>query len=304
MSIAIIVHGGASTVSPEKEDPKRRGCLEALQAGWSVLEQGGSALDAVECAVRILENDPDFNAGYGSMLQPDGMVRMDAGLMEGRDLQVGAVAAIEGVRHPISVARQVLLQPPVLVVGPYAREFARRAEAELCSPTDMISPEQQRHWEAEQAQQRPAALSHDTVGCVALDQEGTLACGASTGGLGNTVPGRVGDSASVGAGFYADNEVGACALTGDGETIMRIAQARMTMELLRDGMNAEEAVKRSLEILEKRVQGEAGCILIDRQGRVGWGHNSSHMPCGYRTSGMPGPAVFLRKQDEREGRIQ
>ncbi|MCW3054810.1 MAG: Asparaginase [Chthonomonadales bacterium] len=302
MSIAIIVHGGASTVPPEKQGPKRAGCVKAVRVGWAILSQGGSALDAVEGAIRILEDDPNFNAGFGSMLQPDGMVRMDAGLMEGRDLQAGAVAAIEGVRHPISVARQVLIQPPVLIVGPYARDFARRSEAEMCSPTELISEEQYRHWEAQQAQQRPAGRSHDTVGCVALDQEGNLACGASTGGLGDTVPGRVGDSASIGAGFYADNSVGACALTGDGETIMRLAQARMAMELLHDGLSAEEAVQRSMEILGARVDGEGGCILIDRAGSIGWGHNSPQMPCAYFRSGMDAPVAFIAKQEERAER--
>ena len=305
MNIAIIVHGGASTVSPEKRGPKRDGCLKAVRVGWAVLAQGGGALDAVEAAIRVLEDDPNFNAGFGSMLQPDGMVRMDAGIMEGRDLQAGAVAAIEGVRHPISVARQVLVQPPVLIVGPYARDFARRSEAEMCSPAEMISEEQLRHWESQQAQHMPAGRTHDTVGCVALDQEGNLACGASTGGLGDTMIGRVGDSASIGAGFYADNGVGACALTGDGETIMRIAQARMTMELLRDGLSVEDAAQRSMSILGERVAGEGGCILIDRTGNIAWEHNSPQMPCAYHRTGMDAPKVFIAKEDERaERRLQ
>jgi L-asparaginase / beta-aspartyl-peptidase len=299
MSPAIIVHGGAKSLPPEKAEPSRQGCLAAVRAGWAVMEAGGSALDAVEAAVRVLEDDPTFNAGFGSALNMDGEAQMDAGIMEGDRLEVGAVAAIEGVRHPISVARKVLEQHPVLIVGQDAWRFAAEHGAELCDPRDMISEAQRREWEQQkQRSEEPALSQHDTVGCVALDARGTVACGGSTGGTGFNVPGRVGDTANIGGGFYADGRLGACALTGDGEEIMRVVLAKTAIDLLQGDRHPDEATRRAIELLQQRVRGEAGCIMLDARGRIGWAHNSSHMPVAYRTTDMDGPRVFLQKQEE------
>jgi beta-aspartyl-peptidase (threonine type) len=296
---AIIVHGGARPISPEKAEANRRGCLAALRAGWSVLEAGGGALDVVEAAIRTLEADPLFNAGFGSTLNPDGVVRMDAGLMEGRTLEAGAVAVIEGVRHPISVAREVLEAPEVLIVAEHARRFAEEHGAELCDREDMISDEQRRKWEEQHAKDAQLVGTNDTVGCVALDAEGNLAAGASTGGTGDKTPGRVGDSPLVGCGFYAENGVGGCSLTGEGETILRLALARTALDFLRSGDAPEPAAQRAMDLLMERTEGKGGIILLDEEGRPGWAHNEDNMAVAYRTSAMSAPRAFVHKDEER-----
>lgn len=298
MSIALIVHGGAKSWPQEKQAAAKQGCANALRAGWEILETGGSALDAVEAAIRVLESDSTFNAGYGSVLNADGKARMDAGIMDGSRRQSGAVGAIEGVRHPISVARLLLEQPPVLVVGPYARQFAEQNGAELCDPDALITREQREEWEKEQQQASEKPLENNTVGAVALDLSGSLACGVSTGGTGNNMPGRVGDSASVGAGFYADSRTGACAMTGDGEAIMRSALAARVIDRCKTEPSVEIAAQTTIQMLAEYAEGEAGCILLDHAGNVGWAHNSAQMACGYRTDGMDAPCAFIQKSEE------
>jgi beta-aspartyl-peptidase (threonine type) len=245
-----------------------------------------------------MEDNPVFNAGYGAALNADGKVRMDAGLMDGKNRESGAVGAIDGVRHPISVARKVLEQQPVLIVGPYARQFAGQQGAELCAPDALITTEQCEKWEDEHKGRQE--VQNNTVGAVAFDAAGNLACGVSTGGTGNNIPGRVGDSATVGAGFYAENAAGASAMTGDGETIMRAALSKRVTELLgRDHLPADAAARKAIELLQEYVQGEAGCILLDSAGNVGWAHNSEHLACAYMTSAMAAPAVHLAKEEEQ-----
>jgi beta-aspartyl-peptidase (threonine type) len=285
---ALIVHGGAKEIAPEQEEANRRGCLEALAAGWAILEQAGSAVDAVEAAIQVLESDPTFNAGYGSDLNADGEVEMDAALMDGSNLALGAVAAIQGVRHPISVARRMLGEPPTLLVGEGARRFAAAQGAKLCEPGELIPP-------------RPdgpeKTHDHDTVGCVALDSSGRIAAGTSTGGLDDTLPGRVGDSPLPGCGFYADDQVGGVAFSGDGECIARTLLAARVMQVLEGGQSPQAAAEASLTHLE-RVGGEAGGIVLDRLGRVGWAHNSSHFAVAWITDGMGAPSVRLHQEEE------
>jgi L-asparaginase / beta-aspartyl-peptidase len=286
---AIIVHGGAKEIAPEQEDANRRGCLEAVAAGQAILARGGSAVDAAEAAIRILENDPTFNAGYGSDLNADGEVEMDAGLMDGSSLAIGAVAAIKGVRQPISVARRMLDEPPTLLVGEGARRFAATQGVELCDPGEMIPPRQDRSAQG--------THDHDTVGCVALDSSGRIAAGTSTGGLDGTHPGRVGDSPLPGCGFYADDAAGGVAFSGDGECIARVLLATRVMQALEHGHSPQSAAEVSLSHL-KRVGGEAGGIVLDRLGRVGWAHNSSHFAVAWVTDAMAAPLVRLRQNEE------
>jgi L-asparaginase / beta-aspartyl-peptidase len=291
MKPAVIVHGGAEEIPGEKAEAMRQGCLRAAKAAWEKLEQGSSAVDAVEAAICVLEDDPNFNAGVGSTLTSAGEIEMDAGIMEGGALNAGAIAVIQNVRHPISIAKLVLSSEQVLLAGAGARAFALGQGAELCELKDLITTEQYDKW------QEQTNVRHDTVGCVALDKEGHLAAGASTGGTGATPPGRVGDSASVGAGIYADDTLGACALTGDGEQIIRVVLAKTSIDFL-NGHTPEEAAEKALEVLA-RVGGEAGIILIDKEGRIGWNHNAPNMSCAYRTSGMNDTKVFLAKNEER-----
>jgi beta-aspartyl-peptidase (threonine type) len=214
----------------------------------------------------------------------DGNVQMDAAIMDGSNFDLGAVAAIEGVCHPISVAKRLLREPPVLLASDGARRFAAEHKLELCAPEALIAPD------------KADAHEHDTVGCVALDIHGNIACGTSTGGLEETMPGRVGDSPMPGCGLYADNELGGVSLSGDGETIARMALAIRIMHGLERG-ESETAIGAALGRLE-RIGGEAGAIVIDANGRFGWLHNSEHFAVAMMREGMNEPAVWLKKDEE------
>ncbi|WP_424139259.1 isoaspartyl peptidase/L-asparaginase family protein [Roseomonas chloroacetimidivorans] len=279
---ALIVHGGAKEIAPEKEKANRDGCLAALSAGAAMLREGGSALEAVEASIRVLEDDPTFNAGRGSVRNSDGEVEMDAALMDGAALDVGGVAAIRGVRHPITVARLMLREPPTLLVAEGARRFAEAHGAETCDPADLLLAVED--------------TGHDTVGCVALDVMGNLAAGTSTGGLEGSPPGRVGDSPVPGCGLYADNSVGAVAFSGDGESIVRRTLAARVMQLLESGP-PQAAIEATLDRLGD-VGGEAGGIVLDRKGQIGWAHNSSHFAAGIMTSEDERSRIYLRKDEE------
>lgn len=279
---AIIVHGGAKTISPQQEDAHRSGCLLALAAGQAVLEAGGSAVDAVEMAIRALEDDPTFNAGYGAVLNDKGEVECDAAIMDGGDLSVGGVAAVSTLRHPISVAASMLPERPVLLMGHGAECFARDHGGEICAPCDLFV-------------ERPGDPGCDTVGCVALDIHGHLAAGTSTGGLTGSHAGRVGDSPLPGCGLYADDAVGAVSLSGDGESLIRTTLAARLIHSL-EAVPPGPAIDLALARLAQ-VGGEAGLIVIDAEGRIGWGHNSPQFAVAHARSGQPARAFTERAQD-------
>ncbi|QIR35418.1 peptidase T [Tolypothrix sp. PCC 7910] len=286
----IIVHGGAKTITEEKVAANNAGCTAAAEAGWAVLISGGSAAEAVEAAIRVLEADQTFNASLGATLNSDGEVELDAAIMEG-SLSWGAVAAVQGVRHPISVARKIMDDKPRLLVARGAERFAAESGAEMCKKEDLIAEEQWQQWkEDEKVIDRP-----NTVGCVALDASGILAAGTSTGGTTKQQQGRVGDTAVVGSGLYADNKLGACSTTGDGESIIPVVLAKTAIDFLTGDRHPDEAAQMAIEALKSKVKGEAGCILVDRQGRIGWAYNSSHMACAYMTQGQDKVAVFTQK---------
>lgn len=305
MTIAIIVHGGAKTITDDKSHANTEGCLAAVKAGWAILQQGGDAKEAVEAAIRILEDDPTFNASIGATLDVEGKVYLDAGMMQSKDLRWGSVAAVNRVSHPISVARKILEEKSCFLVAAGAEQFAANHDCEMCEPDSLISKEQRQVWQQEQT---PADRSA-TVGCVALDMSGNLAAGTSTGGLENQPVGRVGDTAIVGCGLYADSR-GACSTTGDGESVIPVVLAKTAVDLLSgdaastDGNVArhpEEAAEMAIEVLKQRVPGEAGCILLDRQGRIGWAYNSEDMAVAYMTEALPHPAVFTHKDPSAPG---
>lgn len=286
----IIVHGGAKTITEDKVAANNAGCTAAAEAGWAVLISGGSAAEAVEAATRVLEADPTFNAGLGATLNSDGEVELDAAMMEG-SLSWGAVAAVQGIRHPISVARKIMDEKPRLLVARGAERFAIDCGAEMCKKDDLIAEEQWQQWKED----REVIDRPNTIGCVALDASGVLAAGTSTGGTTKQQQGRVGDTALVGSGLYADNKLGACSTTGDGESIIPVVLAKTAIDFLTGDRHPEEAAQMAIEALKSKVKGEAGCILIDRQGRVGWAYNSSHMACAYMTVGLDKVAVFTQK---------
>lgn len=286
----IVVHGGAKTISEDELAANRNGCRSAVEAGWAVLRQGGSAAEAVEAAIRVLESDQTFNAGFGSTLNSEGEVEVDAAMMDGATLDWGAVGAVQGVRHPIAVARKIMEEKPRLLVARSGERFARKHGIEMCAKEALVSEEQYQEWEEEaEVLDRP-----NTVGCVALDANGNLVAGTSTGGTTGQPQGRVGDTALVGCGLYADNRLGACSTTGDGESIIPVVLAKVAIDALQD-KHPDEAAQWAIETLINCVDGEAGCILLDRQGRIGWAHNSSDMAVAYMNEALDQPAFFSRK---------
>ncbi|MDZ8065954.1 MAG: isoaspartyl peptidase/L-asparaginase family protein [Nostoc sp. DedQUE08] len=290
MTPTIIVHGGAKTITDDKVAANNAGCTAAVEAGWAVLISGGTAAEAVEAAIRVLESDRTFNASLGATLNSDGEVELDAAIMEG-SLSWGAVAAAQGIRHPISVARNIMDDKPRLLVARGAERFAIDSGAEMCKKEDLIAEEQLEQWKED----REVIDRPNTVGCVALDASGILAAGTSTGGTTKQQQGRVGDTALVGCGLYADNKIGGCSTTGDGESIIPVVLAKTAIDFLSGDRHPDEAAQMAIDALVSKVKGEAGCILIDRQGRVGWAYNSSHMACAYMTVGQDKVAAFTKK---------
>lgn len=294
MKPVIIVHGGAKTITEDKVAANNAGCQAAVEAGWEVLCKGGSAAEAVEAAIRVLESDQTFNAGFGATLNSEGEVEVDAAMMEGSKLSWGGVAAVQGLRHPIAAARRIMEEKPRLLVARSGERFALEHGLEMCPKEDLVSEEQYREWKEElEVLDRP-----NTVGCVALDVNGNLVAGTSTGGTTGQPQGRVGDTALVGCGLYADNQLGACSTTGDGESIIPVVLAKTAVDALSRGKHPDEAAQHAIDTLVNRVEGEAGCILIDQDGRIGWAHNSSEMAVAYMTEDLEKPAFFTRKDQD------
>ncbi|MBD2448642.1 isoaspartyl peptidase/L-asparaginase [Nostoc sp. FACHB-152] len=290
MALSIIVHGGAKTISEDKVAANHAGCTAAVEAGWAVLISGGTVSEAVEAAIRVLEADQTFNAGFRATLNSEGEIELDAAIMEG-SLSWGAVAAVQGVRHPISVARMIMDDKPRLLVARGGEQFAADFGAEMCRKEDLVAEEQREQWQEDmEICDRP-----NTVGCVALDSSGFLAAGTSTGGTTKQQTGRVGDSAVLGSGLYADGKIGACSTTGDGESIMPVILAKTAIDFLAGDRHPDEAAQMAIDTLVSKVKGEAGCILLDPQGRVGWAYNSSHMACAYMTEWQDKVAFLTQK---------
>jgi L-asparaginase / beta-aspartyl-peptidase len=253
-------------------------CLaEALAAGHAILRQGGAALAAVECTIAVLEASGLFNAGRGAKRQLDGVQRMDASVMEGANLRAGAVASLEGFVHPITVARLVMEETDhVLLAGPSARRFARRFHLER----HRSAPGRRRSYERMFSRRR-ATKGHGTVGTVALDRSGTVAAGASTGGIDSMLPGRVGDTPLIGCGVYADNRSGAVSMTGYGEGIIRLAVAKTICERLAAGHSPRVAAAMVLRHLVSRIHGSAGTLVMTRDGRFAIKHVTPYMAAGW-----------------------
>ncbi len=295
---AVIVHGGAWNIPSELLTAHREGCRQAVLGAWQILQNGGSALDAVEAAVRVLEDDPTFDAGTGSFLNADGQVELDAGLMDGSTLAAGAVAAVHQIRNPITLARRVMESEHVLIVGSGAERFAESSGIPLCDGADLVVERERRQWESlRTGPADPEAIvfgkeSLSTVGAVALDEAGNIAAGTSTGGSLNKLPGRVGDVPLVGSGFYATQEGGA-SCTGWGEGIMRITMAKHALDLMSAGRSAPEAAREAIQLLSDRLHGVGGIILLDREGHVGHAYNTKHMAYAYLTGGMADPVVSV-----------
>ena len=280
-------------------DAHIRGVNNALAAGWRVLERGGSALDAVEEAVVIMEDDETFDAGRGSFLNRDGKVQLDALIMDGSTLRAGGVGCVERLRNPVRAARKILSESPhVYFVAEGAEKFAAEHGVQLCKNEDLVIPREVERLRAYQASQAAAkqdgndlfapvsddvTISNDTVGAVALDRDGNIAAATSTGGTLNKAPGRLGDSSLIGCGCYADNESAAASTTGWGEPIMKLVLAKWTADRIAAGNLPEWSAKEAMNYLKQRVNGHGGIIVLDAHGRFGMAHNTPRMAWAYRT---------------------
>ena len=300
----LLVHGGAWAIPDDMVEAHRLGVSNALAIGYALLEDGATAVEAVEAAVTILEDDETFDAGRGSFLTRDGHVQLDALLMDGATLRAGGVACVERLRNPIQAARLVLDKSPhVYFVGAGAEDFAQQHGMALIDNSELVLDRERNRLAEAQSKARaglpdltfagddkspetavqlpPAGMdSHDTVGAVALDSYGNLAAATSTGGTLNKAPGRVGDSSLIGCGCYADNLSAAVSLTGWGEPIMKLVLGKWAVDRVQRGSAPEESAQDAIAYLYKRLQGHGGIILLGPDGRFGLAHNTPRMAWG------------------------
>ena len=293
-----------SKLGPEGDSQYRAGLQRAIEAGAKVLDQGGSSMDAVEAAIKILEDDPHFNAGRGAVFTVDGKNEMDAAIMDGATLRAGAVADVTRTRHPISLARTVMEKTPhVLLIGSGADAFSAQAGLEQADPSFFFT---ESRWQSlvkqlkkegkpiparpagvpppnqsvpiSQLEESPDTHLYGTVGVVALDRQGNIAAGTSTGGLQAKMPGRVGDSPIIGAGTYASNQSCAVSGTGTGEYFIRLGVAREVCDLVFfKGMPLQQAVD---EVIHKELEGlhgDGGVIAVTPDGQMAWSFNTPGM---------------------------
>jgi len=287
----LVVHGGAWAIPDDMVEPHLNGVRNAMAAGWAVLERGGSALDAVEEAVVILENDETFDAGRGSFLNREGRVQMDALIMDGATLRAGGVGCVERIANPVRAARKILSESPhVYFVAEGAERFAAEHGVPLCKNEDLILPrevERLREFQARPEDQKAdlfaPAISHDTVGAVALDRDGNIAAATSTGGTLDKAPGRLGDSSLIGCGCYADNKSAAASTTGWGEPIMKLVLAKWAADRVAAGNMPGWVAAEAINYLESRLQGHGGMILLNASGHFGIFHNTPRMAWAVRT---------------------
>jgi L-asparaginase / beta-aspartyl-peptidase len=287
----LLIHGGAWAIPDDMVEAHLNGVHNAMTAGWSVLNRDGSALDAVEEAVVVMEDDETFDAGRGSFLNREGKVQLDALIMDGSTLRAGGVGCVEHLRNPIRAARKILSDSPhVYFVAEGAEKFAAQQGIPLCRNEDLIIPrevERLREFQAQAADEKAdlfaPAISHDTVGAVALDAKGNIAAATSTGGTLNKAPGRLGDSSLIGCGCYADNKTAAASTTGWGEPIMKLVLAKWAADRVAAGNLPEWVAAEAINYLQSRVNGHGGIILLDARGRFGIAHNTPRMAWALKT---------------------
>ncbi|MBL7912674.1 MAG: isoaspartyl peptidase/L-asparaginase [Bacteroidia bacterium] len=301
---ALAIHGGAGTIlrssmTAEKELAYKQALEDAIIAGESLLIKGGRSMDAVEAAIRSLENNPLFNAGKGAVFTNDGKHEMDASIMNGKDLMAGAVASVQNIKNPISLARAVMEKSEhVFMAGIGAQEFAKKINAEFM-PDDYFFVQQRFDQLQEAKKEDKMILDHTvdkekkfgTVGAVAIDQHGNLAAGTSTGGMTNKKHGRVGDTPVIGSGTYANNKTCAISCTGHGEFFLRAVVAYDISCLMEyKGLSLKKAC--DIVVMDKLVKigGEGGLIALDAKGNIELPFNSEGM---YRASKKEGEELFI-----------
>ncbi len=309
MAWSIIVHGGAGKIPDSLGAEHRQGCEAAVSVGAELLAQGGSALDAVCAAVRVLEDNPLYNSGIGAAMDENGLPALDAALMRASDVAYGALGAVVGVRSAIEGARAVLEDGRhCLLAGPEALGFLRRAGVALCDPQLHLTEKTQSEWARRKAKleagipapataewaplEEEESRNGNTVGCVARDQNGEIVAGTSTGGLLMRYGGRVGDTPIAGAGTYADPELGGASATGHGETMLRTVFSLQALYQLRSSPNPHEALHAALEHAKVRAGGTGGIIVIDPQGSPHWARNTPHMGVSWQKEGQELRSAF------------
>lgn len=291
----IIVHGGAWTIPADRQEAHIAGCRRAVEAAWPLLRDGATAVEAVRAAVNVLEDDPTFDAGRGAVLNRDGVIELDAAIMDGATLDFGGVAAVRRFANPVDIARRLLDTEFCLLVGEGAERFALEQGLKPVDPATLLVERERLLYET--LRSRAGYSTHDafrpvtdtapagsvpkgTVGAVALDIHGNIAAATSTGGTPFKLAGRVGDSPLCGAGTYADNETGGASATGFGEGVMRTLMTHCACEHLRECL-PDEAARRAIDMLHRRVGGHAGLIMLDRHGRYGVHCNTDHIAHAY-----------------------
>jgi beta-aspartyl-peptidase (threonine type) len=306
----IVVHGGAGTWHPERSQPGLEGVKKAAKTGFEILKRGGSAVDGVMEAVAVMEDGGAFNAGYGSSLNIEKRVEMEASIMDGKTLQAGAVGLLEDIKNPVCLARIVMEKTDhVFVVGEGAEKLAEMFNLERREPTTEL---RLKYYEKQRKTLRegklklprlanliknhPELFTLETVGSVALDKAGNVAAATSTGGFPLKLPGRIGDSPLIGCGTYADNQAGACSATGVGEIAIRLVLAKTVCNFMENGKTAQKAVELAINLVNRRMSNtynSMGLIAVDSHGRVGAAHNSPNLCWTYITPETQKPVASL-----------
>jgi L-asparaginase / beta-aspartyl-peptidase len=283
---SIVVHGGAGDVPVPRVPLHVAGCERAALAGAEVLANGGSALDAVERAVFVLEDDPLFNAGTGACLNAEEHIELDASIMDGTGLRAGGVCALPPFLHPIAIARHLLEEGRhVLLAAEGAARYAVEHGFVRADEAPMITELARRRLAAVRAKKAEPGWAGGTVGAVARDRAGRLAAATSTGGMVDKLPGRVGDSPIIGAGTYADDTMGACSTTGHGEAMMRVCAAKTAVDHMQNTSNAEAAVRRMLAIMHRRTNERGGAIVVAPDGSIGIARTTNTMSFAFVQDG-------------------
>ncbi len=300
----IVIHGGAGTIlksnmTPEREAEYTAKLNEVLNAGYKILNNGGTALDAVNAAINIMEDSPLFNAGKGAVLTEKGVAELDASIMDGKNLMAGAVAGVRHIKNPINLARLVMEKSPhVMMVGEGAEEFGKENNIEMVDNSYFITKER---WESYQKmlkreEERKKAEKHGTCGAVALDKNGNLAAGTSTGGMMMKKFGRVGDSPIIGAGTYANNNTCAVSATGYGEYFIRLGVAKDISALMEyKNYSLKDAANEVIMNKLGKLGGDGGIIAIDKNGNVAMPFNTEGMYRGQYLNGEQ-PVVKIYKE--------
>lgn len=298
--LSLVVHGGAWDIPENTLGAHRNGCAGALKIGWDLLQSGSNAVEVVEKVIQYLEDNGTFDAGSGSHLNEVGEIELDASIMSGKTFRCGAVASVRKIRNPIVLARKIMDESEhVLLVGGGAEKFAQDHGIHLCNGEELVSDRERRYWEVSQHLKlsgkdafRNPKDSSDTVGAVAMDVQGDICVGTSTGGTFKKHPGRVGDSPLIGCGSYADNTIGGVSTTGWGEAMIKIVMAKTVIDILdQNGGDPQGAADKGIDLLRRKVDGNGGVIVLNKFGKIGIAFNTPRMARAFMNAEMRDPVI-------------